>query len=327
MGSLGHISELLKNLKILSLEDNLLSDWNQIYQLGHELPELQELSIAYNNLEPPKQAFEDFKEIEITGRGESFLLPKEGGLFKSLKCLILIKTNLTWETFFKVVSAFSRVQEFILCKNDLSDIASIDKARLKHLDEARFLNLEETNLTNFNDLQVFSDLPKLEKLILNKNEFKELGRKAHGFNNLKYLSLQECSLSRPVALYEMSLLENIESLNVKHNPIGEKYGNSYVRMRAVAELSKLTQINGALLKKGERRDFEIFYLRETFREYFAFKKVPDYDYDFEDFLRYCEENHPSIPRLIKRYGNPYEVESKFASIQRKKKSKCSLRRR
>jgi hypothetical protein len=48
---------------------------------------------------------------------------------------------------------------------------------------------------------------------------------------------------------------------VKHNPIGEKYGNSYVRMRAVAEIKKLNQINGALLKKYERKDCEIFYLR------------------------------------------------------------------
>ncbi len=115
----------------------------------------------------------------------------------------------------------------------------------------------------------------------------------------------------PVVLYEISLLQNLESLNVKRNPIGEKFGNSYVRMRAVAEMPKLTQINGAELRKAERKDFEIFYLRQTFREYFAFKKVPDYDYDFDDFLKYCEEHHPNIMRLINKYGNPYEVESKF----------------
>lgn len=92
-----------------------------------------------------------------------------------------------------------------------------------------------------------------------------------------------------------------------HNPFGNKLGNAYVRMRAVAEISKLSQINGALLKKYERKDCEIFYMRETFREYFAFKKVPDYDYDFDDFLKYCDLHHPNIQKLIKRYGNPYEV--------------------
>ena len=35
LGYLGHMNTLLKNLKQLSLEDNLISDWNQIYQLGY----------------------------------------------------------------------------------------------------------------------------------------------------------------------------------------------------------------------------------------------------------------------------------------------------
>jgi len=53
----GHLNGLLKNLKILSLEDNLLSDWQQIYQLGHELPELIELSISHNSMHEPPEHF------------------------------------------------------------------------------------------------------------------------------------------------------------------------------------------------------------------------------------------------------------------------------
>ena len=109
--------------------------------------------------------------------------------------------------------------------------------------------------------------------------------------------------------------------------MGDKLGNAYVRMRAVAEIGKLAHINGALLKKYERKDCEIFYLRESFREYFAFKKVPDYDYDFQDFLAYCQTQHPNIPRLIKKYGNPYEVESNSPPMQKKRKSRPSSRRR
>jgi len=42
-------------------------------------------------------------------------------MFKGLRSLILISTGLTWRSFFKVVAAFKDVEEFILCKNDLSD--------------------------------------------------------------------------------------------------------------------------------------------------------------------------------------------------------------
>jgi tubulin-specific chaperone E len=50
-------------------------------------------------------------------------------------------------------------------------------------------------------------------------------------------------------------MRQLESLNVKHNPMGDKLGNAYIRMRAVAEVPTVTQINGALLKKVERKDF------------------------------------------------------------------------
>ena len=92
-------------------------------------------------------------------------------------------------------------------------------------------------------------------------------------------------------------------------------------MRAVAEISKLKIINGTMLRKYDRKDCQIYYLRETFREYFALRKVPDYDYDFEDFMKYCEKIHPNIQVLIKRYGNPYEVEGNFCCYFREKVDK------
>lgn len=61
--------------------------------------------------------------------------------------------------------------------------------------------------------------------------------------------MQHCNFHKAVVLYEISQLRGLESLNVKHNPMGDKLGNSYIRMRAVAEVPLLTQINGAQLKK------------------------------------------------------------------------------
>ena len=256
----------------------------------------------------------------VTGREELFYL-KETQLFKNLRTLILIKTGLTWKSFFKVLPVFRNVHEFILCKNNLSDTENIDKTKLDCLEETRFLNLEETRLFEFSDLHAFSKLPKLEKLILNRNELKTVGKDITGFSALKHLSVQFCAFEKPVVLARLSEIKSIESINVKHNPMGDKLGHAYIRMRAVAEFPQLTHINGAWLKKLERKDFEIYYMRETFREYFTLKKVPDYNYDYEDFLRYCEIHHPNVPRLIKKYGNPYEVEGTLEFIQRSRRSR------
>lgn len=132
------------------------------------------------------------------------------------------------------------------------------------------------------------------------------------------LSVQSCQVHKSVVIYELSNFKNVENLNFKHNPLNETMGNAYVRLRSVAEFQKLTIINGAPLKKYERKDSEIYYMRETFREYFALKNRPDYDYDFEDFMKWCNEHHPNISMFIKRYGNPYEVERNFLFYFRKK---------
>lgn len=58
----------------------------------------------------------------------------------------------------------------------------------------------------------------------------------------------------------------------------------------------------------ERKDAEIFYLKSSFEAYFALKKVPHYFYDYDDFLVYADNNHPRVKVLIKKYGNPYEID-------------------
>ncbi len=190
----------------------------------------------------------------------------------------------------------------------MDDYEWVDAKQLHFLDSLKVLNLESTNLSLFSKILVFKDLPQLDRLILNNNPFKEFGREICGFPKLRHVSAQMSQLQEPVCLFELSAFQGLESLNIKHSPVSNLRGNAYVRMRAIAEIQNLRIINGAYLKKYERKDSEIFYLKEAFREYFTLRGVPDYDYDYNDFLAYCEEFHPNIPRLIKKYGNPYEVE-------------------
>lgn len=66
--------------------------------------------------------------------------------------------------------------------------------------------------------------------------------------------MQFCAIKDPVAIYQISKFSELESLNIKHNIVGDIFGNSYVRMRSVAEIRKLNIINGAILKKYDRKD-------------------------------------------------------------------------
>jgi hypothetical protein len=67
-------------------------------------------------------------------------------------------------------------------------------------------------------------------------------------------------------------------------------------------------MNGSDITKFERKDSEIFYLKSAFEEYFLLKNVKHYYYDYDDFVKYATENHPKVLELIKKFGNPYEID-------------------
>lgn len=67
-----------------------------------------------------------------------------------------------------------------------------------------FLNLESANLSVFDEnLKKFGNLPKLEKLILNKNKLKELGTITN-FKNIKMVALEKNEIENPRIFTELS---------------------------------------------------------------------------------------------------------------------------
>ena len=53
------------------------------------------------------------------------------------------------------------------------------------------------------------------------------------------------------------------------------------------------------IKKYERKDSEIHYLRETFHDFFRYSNTTHINYKWEDFEKFIEFNHRRIPFLIK----------------------------
>lgn len=135
--------------------------------------------------------------------------------------------NLTWKTLCNVIPAFPQIDELILCKNNLLDTDNI-KLRDTDLRNLVFLNLEQIQLKNFESIKAFGDLPKLEKIILNNNFLKSLG-KISNFKSIKHVSLEANFIETPQIFTELSQFPEMVYLNIKHNPISDKLGRSYVR--------------------------------------------------------------------------------------------------
>jgi hypothetical protein len=84
-------------------------------------------------------------------------------IFKNLKSMVLIDTELNWKILFKVYPAFPRVEELVLCRNKMFDYENVvfdEDHSFKYL---KFMNLEETEMTDehFEGLKKFKDLPLL----------------------------------------------------------------------------------------------------------------------------------------------------------------------
>lgn len=303
------LRSILPNLRILSLEKNLLFDFQQVLHLGYEFPLLESLSLSYNRLLPPAKPLHKYEEIDVFLNNSSVpALKLQAQAFPCLKTLILVEMGLTWSVLQRILCSFPVLEELILCRNQLNDFENLTVSPEEMTPKLRFLNLEENAIADFAGIAKFSKLQELEKLTLSKNFLQNFGE-VSGFAKVSTVSIEHNLFEDAIILHELSQFENLKSLRLKENPMIAKYGAPYIRQRAVAENVKLVTINGSDLKKYERKDCEIFYLRKTFEEFFKASNSFYYQYDFEDFLNnFCKKDHPAINRLLKIYGNPFEMD-------------------
>lgn len=129
----------------------------------------------------------------------------------------------------RFLPAFPVLEELFVCRNDMTDFENID-VRDSDLAKLTLLNLESTNLQDIEGLKPF--LPRfsnLQRLILNKNRIKSLGVLPKGLDSITQVALEHNHIDSNVIFFELSQFPNLNYLNIKHNPIGEKFGPSYVR--------------------------------------------------------------------------------------------------
>lgn len=128
IGPSGFLRRLTPNLKVLSLEKNLIFSWDQIFQIGHELPNLESLSISENKLNELENDVLYKENIRVLSAQTPNILinSKPVEAFKNLKTLILLDMGLNWKELNKVKAAFDKVEELILCRNELNDFENLE---------------------------------------------------------------------------------------------------------------------------------------------------------------------------------------------------------
>lgn len=89
------------------------------------------------------------------------------------------------------------------------------------------------------------------------------------------------------------------------NPMSDKDGTRHVRNRLVGEICGLKIVNGSELGKYERRDYEIYFLRWAFQEYFRVFETDHDNYVYDEFIPWVTVTFPNVLKLIEEYECPY----------------------
>jgi len=316
-GKVGSLSGLLKNMRNLSLEGNLIRSWEQVVHLGTELKLLNKLYLSFMKLELPENLYEMTEFQTYNDVNEIITVNEKTTVFQNLKTLVLIGMDLTWEKINRFAQFFPNVEELVLCQNKCNDFENISKETIDAFKNIHYLNLDGNEIvsSNFTDqvsevkqeshkLELLANFAKLKNLTMNNNHITRF-ESAKELLNLEILSIEQNGIKSGEILVDLSKCIRLYYLRILKNPISDIHSVRHVRNIAVGEIRTLISVNGTDLSKYDRKDFEFYYLNASFKEYFDLFNTSHEEYLECEFLKWVINIHPNVLPLLGLYDNPY----------------------
>lgn len=295
LGKQGHFGSVFPALRELSLEDSLIYSWDQIGRIANELPLLEVLWLSKNRLTLPSSDKEEIKA-------------QNHPVFEKLHTLILSEMDLTWNQLSKIKHMFPNLNEIGLAQNRMTDFENLDLSQ-EDFPQLIKMDLSENKISESQGLAKLSALG-LKKLNLYGNHLVDVHVGSH-FSKITHLNISKNKLPSIDVLKQLSEFKSLENLRLIDNPFLLFEDKVHSRLLIVGGIRKLKSLNGSDLKRDEKKDGEIYYLKTAFHDFFKISKSTAFTYDETAFFVFARQNFPLIDELIKKYGNPYPVEERM----------------
>jgi len=295
IGKKGQLGSIFPALRELSLEDSLISSWDQVAEIAHELPLLEVLWLSKNRLSLPSPNY------QVTKTTSNYV-------FSKLQTLILSETNFTWAQLSKVKHMFPNIQEIGLAQNFMTDFTNLDLIQ-NDFPKLVKMDLSENKISDSHGLTKLSQLT-LKNLNLFGNNLVDFPAGSR-FSNITHLNLAKNKFPSMDVLKQLSALKSLENLRIVDNPFLLFEDKVHSRLLIVGGIRKLKALNGSDLKRDEKKDGEIYYLKTAFHDFFKLSQSTAFTYNEADFFEFARKNFPLIDEMIKKYGNPYPVEERM----------------
>ncbi|MEE6475226.1 hypothetical protein FKM82_010659 [Ascaphus truei] len=278
----------------LNLSKNLLSSWDKVADITHQLKKLGRLDLSENRLclspDPPSLT----------------------NAFLNLRVLSLNRTALTWAEVLKSASMWRALEELHLASNEIT-VLERPTDRLQSL---TLLDISNNNLVDGNQLHAIAYLPKLKQLIVSNNQISllnfpdvEFGHESAMFSSLNSLSIDGNNISQWSLINELNKLETLQSLNCQNNPLMESEKNpETVRQLIIAKIAKLKVLSRTEILLSERKGAELDYRKKFGIDWL--KAGGNQNQELNNPSVQFLIDHPRYNALIEKYGAPEDGELK-----------------
>lgn len=199
------------------------------------------------------------------------------------------------------------VEQLHLVRNQCKHICSKFEVKKDYFKNLKFLNLEQNGIESWDEVAGFRVLQNLKRLTMTKNLLKEI-KYQPGWDDLYMIKIEDNLFTDWKAFDQLNLFKGIKNIRYQRNPIVEETGVTKSRAVVTARIQFLTEINGSEVTENDRKDAELYYLRESYEHFLAFKGTKEkVDIHNEEVAQYMEEHHKRFYELAEKYGSPVEM--------------------
>uniref|UniRef100_A0A1A7YR29 Tubulin folding cofactor E-like b n=1 Tax=Iconisemion striatum TaxID=60296 RepID=A0A1A7YR29_9TELE len=233
----GHVLEL-------DLSHNQLSDWGEISTIVSNIPQLDFLNLSMNPL------------------SSVHLEPSMADVFSRVRRLVLINTQVSWDTVHTLTEHTPELKELFLCLNGYNSVSE-SRASCPSLS---LLQITDNQLQDWAEVRKFGRLyPSLSALVLANNSVNSVEDTKETlerlFPYLRSINLNNSGLSKWEDIEKLNFFPKLEEVKAQGIPLLQSYSSQERRSLLLAQLPSVMVLNGSAVSHGEREDAERFFIR------------------------------------------------------------------
>lgn len=228
----------------LDLSYNQLKDWREICTIVSNIPHLDFLNLSMNPLSG--------MELE----------PSLAEVFSRVRRLVLINTQVSWDTVHTLTQHTPELEELFLCLNSYTLVLESQTS----CPSLRLLQITDNQLQEWAEVRKLGLMyPSLDTLVLANNNLRSVDDTQETlqrlFPNLRSINLHNSGLSTWEDIGRLNFFPKLEEVKAMGIPLLQPYSNQERRNLILAQLPSVSVLNGSAVSDGEREDAERFFIR------------------------------------------------------------------